>query len=355
MKLFYDSKKITLTRVFWHLLFWLSYLFFYGSVYGSLMDDFVMTYIEVSIYIPVRMAATYFTVYALISRYLLNRKYVEFVGFFLVSVAFFGLVQGYIYQYITFPLFRTDYTNENIWDWPIVFKGIINIYSVAAIAAAIKLWKQWYQNQQINQQLITENLEAELKMLKAQVHPHFLFNTLNNLYALTLKKSDTAPDVVLKLSELMNYMLYESNTKKVSIEKEIKMVKDYIDLEKLRYGHRLDVKIEVHGINSSIQIPPMLIFPFVENCFKHGISTNIDQSFIKLKLDCTNGQIRLNVSNNKSCDNPMDIAGYQEGIGLKNVARRLELLYKDKHKLELFDTENEFIVDLHINTNDKME
>lgn len=351
MNLFYDSRKITTERIIWHVVFWISYLLFYGSVHGGIVHDYIQTYIEVSIYMPVRMAATYFTVYILVVKYLQKRRYVGFAVLFIISVAVFGFIQRWIYYYITFPRYRPEYLDDPFIYWPMIFKGVINLYTIVAIAAAIKLWKQWYRNQQTNQNLEKQKLEAELKLLRAQIHPHFLFNTLNNLYALTLKKSDKAPEIVLKLSELLNYMLYECNAPKVSLEKEVKLIKDYIDLEKLRYGERLNVKTEIKGNIIGIQIAPMLILPFVENSFKHGVSVNLENPFVNIKLSVDNYQLSLIVENSKEIADEKDNRGYKEGIGLKNVKRRLELLYNSNYSLNIFDMKDRFRIELEVSIN----
>ena len=215
-------------------------------------------------------------------------------------------------------------------------------------AAFIKLLIQWYNSKQQNQLLARENLETELKFLKSQIHPHFLFNTLNNLYALTLKKSDKAPETVLKLSELLDFMLYDCNASKIYLHKELQLVKNYIDLEKLRYNDDLTIQFDVMGEITKTEIAPLLILPFIENCFKHGISEQTDSSWINISLNVKNNLMTLVVENSRSTKSQEDHKGYKEGIGIENVRRRLQLLYTGKHKLEISEVDHIYSVKLEL-------
>jgi two-component system LytT family sensor kinase len=228
---------------------------------------------------------------------------------------------------------------------PKIIKMFVAIYPVTFFAVAIKLLKYWYINQQQQQVLAQEKLQAELKFLKTQIHPHFLFNTLNNLYALTLKASPKAPETVLKLSELINYMLYECAGDEVLLSKEVKFIRNYIDIEKMRYGDKLDVDIRVHGETSDRKIPALILLPFVENCFKHGASETLQLSWVKITIDNQPNLIVIKVENNKNGENAVQ---KKEGIGIQNVKRRLDLLYNGKHELKIINGKETFLVILTI-------
>jgi LytS/YehU family sensor histidine kinase len=221
----------------------------------------------------------------------------------------------------------------------------VAIYPATFIAVAIKLLKFWYANQQAQQVLIQEKLQAELKFLKTQIHPHFLFNTLNNLYALTLKKSDRAPETVLKLSELINYMLYECTSDEVLLDKELKFITNYIDIEKMRYGDKLDVDIRISGEAHERRIAPLILLPFVENCFKHGASESLQRAWVKVSVDLQPTLMVLKVENSK---NGKYAGSTKSGIGIQNVKRRLDLLYPDRHELKIINGEETFLVILTI-------
>jgi len=233
------------------------------------------------------------------------------------------------------------------FSFQLVFR-ILKIYPPVILAASIKLFLEWYQDQQIFQQLEKDKLQAELKFLKSQIHPHFLFNILNSLYALTLKKSSKAPEVVLKLSELLNYMLYDCNSTIVPLKKEISLINDYIELEKLRYGKKLDIEINVNNKIGDHQIAPLLLLPFIENSFKHGVSKKVSDKWIKINLSILENELLLNVINSKNSKHNENEQDYTEGIGLLNVKRRLDLLYENKYYLEINESENEFEVNLQL-------
>jgi LytS/YehU family sensor histidine kinase len=193
--------------------------------------------------------------------------------------------------------------------------------------------------------LTQEKLQAELRFLKTQIHPHFLFNTLNNLYALTLKKSERAPEMVLKLSELINYMLYECTGDEVSLTKEIKFIRNYGDIEKMRYGDKLDIDIRVSGNVNDRKIAPLVLLPFVENCFKHGASEELQQSWVKVTIDVQPHVTIIKVENNKATINGI---AKKEGIGIQNVKRRLDLIYPGQHELKIINGQETFLVILAI-------
>jgi LytS/YehU family sensor histidine kinase len=190
-----------------------------------------------------------------------------------------------------------------------------------------------------------QHAETELNFLKSQIHPHFFFNTLNNLYSLTIQKSDLAPEIVLKLSDLMSYMLYESGAPTVPLDKEIANLENYIAIERLRFGDRIALTFEKEGDTGLVQIPPLILLAFVENSFKHGLKNNIRSVRIDIRLQVQPGHIFFNISN------PMEeeAAGEERnGIGLKNVTRRLDLLYGSLYTLDLTRTDDVFGVHLKI-------
>jgi LytS/YehU family sensor histidine kinase len=207
-----------------------------------------------------------------------------------------------------------------------------------------------YLMQQYSLNLEKEKLESELKFLKSQIHPHFLFNTLNNLYALTLKKSDKAPEMVIQLSNLLEYSLYSGKETEVELNGELKQLLGYIDLEKIRFGNRLIVNTEITGNTDGLMIAPLLLLPFVENSFKHGASNDLKSPFIDLKIKLDGNHLLFSISN--SCNGASGkFEDYKEGIGLKNVKRRLELLYPNKHSLEIIQKQDSFDVNLTMELN----
>jgi LytS/YehU family sensor histidine kinase len=224
--------------------------------------------------------------------------------------------------------------------------GLRGGLTVAGIAAAIKLMKYWYVKEQRNLQLQKENIAAQLQLLKAQVHPHFLFNTLNNIYSYTQKVSPTGSTLVMGLSDLLRYILHEGSKPAVPLNKELKMIEDYMLLEQIRYGDRLDINKELPAETNGLSIAPLLLLPFVENCFKHGTSQMLEQAWIRLAIDIDGNTLKMTLINAKV---PVKDEGKPDsGIGISNVRKRLELLYPGKHVLAIREEEDVFIVKLTV-------
>ncbi|MDD4645612.1 MAG: histidine kinase [Bacteroidales bacterium] len=337
-------------RLLLHAGFWVAYLLVNVITAVKYYPDrsLLSLILQPLLTLPVDVLATYFTAYGLFNWFLFKRKYLFFAITLLGSAALFIILQWVILHYITYPVFfpkRTYiYTFAKI-NW---FNSFTNIYLVVAVVSVIRLLKISFGQQENARALDREKTEAELKFLKSQIHPHFLFNTLNNLYALTLDKSDKAPEVVLKLSDLLNYMLYECNESYVLVNKEIQMLENYLSLERIRYGEQLDLNFQVTGEVAGKQLAPMLLLPFVENAFKHGVSKLRKEAHVNISLEINGNIMDFSVKNSCSVLPDQDISGYTEGIGLKNVQRRLELLYPDKHRLMIGQTDNEFSISLNI-------
>lgn len=226
--------------------------------------------------------------------------------------------------------------------------GIAGNLMVGLGTAVLKITLDWLRYQREKRELLTQNMQSEIRFLRSQINPHFLFNTLNNLYALTLKKSDAAPEMVLKLADIMRYMLYECNEKMVPLDKEVAYMQHYLDLERLRQPADADIRFTVSGHTSSVKVAPLLFVPFLENSFKHGLSHNIHGAgFVHISLDATPEKITFRIENSKPVrvDVPPALNG---GIGLMNVQYRLKLLYPDAHNLMINDKPAVFSVKMEL-------
>lgn len=335
-------------RIFLHVLFWVAHVVFYATLWGSFEENYKQTFFEQLIFLPGQLIFTYFVLYFLLPRYILAGQYTAFIIIFLISSFAVGTLQRYIAFQIDYPLYYPEALKDPFFYFPKIVKFFVGIYPVVFAALTIKLLKYWYANQQAQQVLTKEKLEAELKFLKTQIHPHFLFNTLNNLYALTLKKSEKAPEMVLKLSELINYMLYECVADEVPLNKEVKFIQNYISIEKMRYGDKLEVDVRVQGDTASSRLAPMIILPFVENCFKHGASEELQQGWVTVQIEASPETILIKVENSKAhTENNHN----GTGIGVQNVKRRLSLLYPNRHELKILDGKETFLVILTIQQN----
>jgi len=327
-------------RVWWHILFWVVWYFFYIVTYSvGVIEKY--QFIQNLYLLPVRMIITYSLIYWILPRFLFTRKYPLFAFLVVLNAIVFGLA-----IYVVLGMANGFKFQESL---PFIRPLVLN-YQIPATAAAIYMFKRWYLIQQYTLNLEKEKIESELNFLKSQIHPHFLFNTLNNLYALTLKKSDKAPDMVIQLSHLLEYTLYSGNKTEVELQDELKQLLGYIDLEKLRFGKRLKTNIEITENVDGLMIAPLLLLPFVENSFKHGASNDMKSPFIELKADVEENQLLFTVINSYRNETGK-FESYKERIGLKNVKRRLELLYPKKYSLEINQKEETFEVILKLELN----
>jgi LytS/YehU family sensor histidine kinase len=222
---------------------------------------------------------------------------------------------------------------------------LLDIGFVAGGAVALKLLRIQLAGKEREKNLVKEKLGAELKFLRNQTNPHFLFNTLNNIYALARKKSDDTADTVMKLSKLLRFMLYESGKDLITITEEIKMLNDYLELEKIRYNERLAITFNKEIDNGAQTIAPLLLLPFIENAFKHGVSETRFNSHIYIDMKLKSGRLAFNIENSKENGNADAV---KDNIGLSNVRRQLELMYKE-YSMEVQNGNNLFKVLLTIN------
>jgi len=321
---------------------YLAYSLTYGGYWGHYYEEFA---INLTL-LPVRILGTYTLIYLLLPLILKRKQFVTFSVLVSIHAFLYGfLIWLTLYYANLFPSY-SDYSQYPVFYIPKIFNKIISNYGIPVLAATIVIFKKWYIDEQKTKKLVQEKLEAELKFLKSQIHPHFLFNTLNNLYALALIKSEKTPDVVLKLSGLLDYMLYNSNEKLVSLEKEIEILESYLELEKIRYDKRLDLQYHVEGNVKNKQIAPLILLPFIENSFKHGASNDRTTPKVNINIRVTDEYLNLYVFNSTPVKNNDE--KISEGIGLKNVRRRLELIYSDAHQLYCVQKPKQYEVDLKI-------
>ncbi|HEU5164905.1 MAG TPA: histidine kinase [Chitinophagaceae bacterium] len=227
----------------------------------------------------------------------------------------------------------------------VMVSGKGSLVATGAVCS-IKLMKHWHLKEKRNLQLLKENAESQLKLLIAQVHPHFLFNTLNNIYSQTQTESSKGSKMIMQLSDLLRYILSEGNKTLVPLNKELQMLADYINLEKVRYGNKLDLHVSVPGNTGNLQITPLLLLPFIENCFKHGASKFLTHPWINLKIELKGTTVFMKLMNGK--DTNLKEEPLKLGTGIENARKRLEFLYKDKHELRITDEPEVFVVNLKL-------
>ena len=222
--------------------------------------------------------------------------------------------------------------------------GILCLLAHGGIPMIIRFFKLWTWKQRDWLRAQQEKITAELQLLKAQVHPHFLFNTLNNIYSFSLDRSSKTPGLILKLSSLLGYMLYDCKAEKVRLEKEVEIMKNYIDLEKERYGNKIEISWKEEGHITDKFISPLLMLPFLENAFKHGASEQIEKPWLEVDIAVTGDLLSFEITNSKNEDGLYS----ENGIGVNNVKNRLKFLYPERHELNIKDEGDFFVVSLMV-------
>ena len=330
-------------RILLHFLFWLFYVLFFGSIYGKYGNDYTWYLFESLCMLPFVMIATYTTIYVLLPFYLKKRNLVLTVLLLAVLIVSVTLGERIFLRKIN----QLPITFDTLFGVTFLYLMLETNFMVA-IAFTIKFVKKWKLQQEEKFEIEKQNLQAEMNLLKTQLHPHFLFNTMNNLYALSLEESAKTSEGIAKISDLLRSVLYECNEVEIELIKEIKLIENYIDLEKMRYGNRLKLTFDVQIHSPTFKIAPMLLFTFVENCFKHGSSNDPGNPYINIKITTSENELIFLAENSKIVDSKTKAETKNAGIGLKNAQKRLDIIYGERHKLKITDSSNKFEVYLSI-------
>jgi sensor histidine kinase YesM len=349
-------------RIRRHIFFWLGMWIFLiityppagslGSHHTLVEDGIVRWYGMVTIrclfFLLSQIVFTYAVLYVLIPASLWKRKYLLFAGLLLLLVIVMAWLRYTLFVFVYNPLMLAldfDTSSREL----ILRQSIDQIVDGPAFVSwtiiSLKIYSGWQKTQKDILRLRAENASAELQLLKAQVHPHFLFNTLNNIYSFALDRSPQAKRMIKKLESILRYMTEECEQPLVSLEAEISTIEDYLELERIRYGNSIDMQVEINGDRHGKTIAPLLMMPFVENSFKHGTSKILRSPWIKLFIQADDDRVHFLLTNSKPATEP---ATGKKGIGLSNVRKRLELLYPSDHLLSIESTPNTFTVNMQI-------
>ncbi len=341
-QLIVNLKTFILRYKLYHLFFWAIYLVS-AAIFLPVSKNIGLTIIKQLPIFVLHAIVVYGNFYILIPRFLLVRNYLSYViGVVLLVFS------------VTFPiaiLFHIIIENHEfqsmVWSPVFLYLLALSVLFSVILTMLLKFLKQWYEDQRISRELTKVQLETELKFLKAQINPHFLFNSLNNLYALTLKKSDLAPEVVLRLSDILRYVLYDTNLGSVDIQKELSHLRDFIELEKIRLGDRVKISVDIVEPPVDMNIEPMLYLTLLENAFKHGSNGLTDEAWVNVNGYPTLDGYSMKIENSitKGIVKAKSEIG---GIGLENLKKRLTLTYGDKFNLNINHLENSYSVLLDI-------
>ena len=352
-----------------HLSFWLCWYLFMVYLYSFTPSPILakldfwqrigINSVESLWYMLPAVFLAYCLIYLVIPKLVIPAKYFKatlaVIGLLLLTGGLSALVSLTIVEYLRqqylldhpdlLPgIVQTPFTIQLFMAW---ISGLRGSITIGGLAAAIKLMKYFYEKQQQALLLEQEKAVAELQTLKAQLHPHFLFNTLNNIYSHTQDKAPVAANMLIGLSTLLRYMLYSCNAPLVPLKQEVNMLLEYIDLEKQRYGNALDVAVQIPVIDPKLMVAPLLILPFIENCFKHGASNMVEKPWINMLIHVTGETMHLKLINGMAAGTTFQSGG----IGIENVRNRLALLYPHRHTLQIMAEEEMYIVNLDIEIN----
>ncbi len=331
--------KLNWQRISLHVLFWAVYVPLNAILScilsrKALEDGFQESIIGEAFSLPVKLLLTYFIFYYVIPLYLDRNKIWKLVG--LLLLAFFVATVLYRLEiaFVFLPIFKPDEVYNFVNPRGLLLTEF-DLFITLAAAVTIKMIRVHYKSLEFEQELMREKLQSELSFLRAQTNPHFLFNTLNNLYVLARKKSDKTPDAIMMLSKIMRFVLFECRAPRIAVSDEVKVIQDYIELEKLRYNKRLTIDYQEDMDNPNTAIAPLLLLPFVENSFKHGAGGTTGDVHILICIILRNNQLSYTVQNTLDPDYISSEKVNYSGIGLRNVERQLDLLYPDHHQLDI--------------------
>ncbi|MBN8824994.1 MULTISPECIES: histidine kinase [unclassified Spirosoma] len=338
------TRDVTFNAVFWLFYFLYQWLGL-ASLYGNYHDYFI----NACMALPVAFIFSRLAVHFLIRKRLAETsQIVDWVYVVLISLVLL-VIRRYINYYFLYPKYFPQAQRMPFLSAGKMLVEFVNLYTVTGLYALYYFIQSWYEERFRVHQLVQQTTKAELNLLKAQVQPHFVFNTLNNIYSTALTSSPETATLIAHLSGFLEYNLYESNQATVPLATEISYIEHYIELQKNRYGPKLDVSINVYTPIHDLQIAPLLLLPLVENCFKHGVTKSVGLSWIRIDIARQPGQFSVKIANSKDEQGAMPVSD-MGGIGLSNVKKRLSLLYPDAHELTSIDEPHAYLICLTINT-----
>ena len=338
--------KIIRNKTLQHVLFWMISYFVLLRFFAYSSELHTSDWIYAGLFHVPLVIAVYFNLRWFIPKFLNRKKYGFYSVSILVLVVLSALLLRFTFEVLTDIIFPGYYfiSYYELLDYA---KFAIVYLALTTLLKLSKGWFELYETKQLLERLKSEKLEAEISALKGQVNPHFLFNSLNSIYSLSIENEPVTSDFILKLSDVLRYMIYEANVEKVPLKKEIKYLENYIELQRLRVNENAEILVKIDGSLKDQMIAPLLLIPLVENGFKHGIKGETERAFIHIFIEIEGQEFQMHIKNNKGQVDEIDQSDFK-GIGLQNVKRRLELLYPKKHKIDIVETDKTFEVKLKL-------
>lgn len=340
------------------ILYWVLYVLFFTIMQPGMEYTYLTSFYIELISLPLKIVFVTIVLKVLMERFLFNNKIWLFVICYIPILFLFVVLQRLIDNYVNIDFFLAGWSKQPLLSYPSLLYNIIKFQFVATIPFSIKLFSYWAEEQKKAHAIREEKSQAELNFLRNQFHPHFIFNALNSLYSKILSKSEESADIVLKISSLLRFSIYDINAKAVSLDKEISYLKDYISLQRIRFDKQLDLSFTIEGDTENKIVEPFLIIPFVENSFKYCIGEQSATGWITISISILEDWLTLKIENSKDETTNHSNLHHPElnsnGVGLNNVKRRLQLLYPGNHSLKITSSEDSFFVFLKfkLDTND---
>ncbi|MDJ1482593.1 histidine kinase [Cytophagaceae bacterium YF14B1] len=344
------SALIPYRQVWAQSIFWIGYFLFEWLNTGAYLDNFQQSLCLITLQIPLLIVAGYWNLFVTIRHFLLSGRTTGFWVSLIASILVFGLLRRYINYTWYYPAYNIPGLEKPFLYWPKILAESMQLHLVVALFVVVDLVRHALNQQRLSERYKREKLAAEYHLLQSQVQPHFLFNTLNNLTSVSMHQPARLPHLLHGLAGLLSYQLHESNRPTVSLNKEIAYLNDYISLEQIRYGERLDVQTNFHELTnwSELMIPPMLLLPFVENAFKHGAARSETNCWIQLNLTQTGNRLVFSVENSVVDECPTIPT---TGLGLANLRKRLEILFPNNYELVTLQEDSQFLAVLKFTIN----
>ena len=333
-------------RVLQHVLFAAVSFFILLHLFKTGRDPIKVDYVYTVLFLVTMLPALYFNLYWVMPKLEKSKRWMAALTVLVFVTAFLVWLNVELFSRWSVWLFP-DYFFISYYS---PFEIALFFLAFLSITTLLKFSKSWFRVNELKQKLLEaekRGVQSELKALKAQINPHFFFNTLNSIYAMSLAKDDRLPGTVLQLSGLMRYLLYESKEDTMLLQKEISILTDYAALQLIRSGDNLHFKMNLEGEVTDQRIAPLLFMTFLENAFKHGAKGDVNQTYVLLTLKINRNKLEFRIGNNKGRIDPVENEEHR-GLGLENVKRRLELLYPDRHQLVISEDDKSYNVELDI-------
>jgi sensor histidine kinase YesM len=352
LSLFADRKTNRAMRtpkreIIFNLIFWLLYFLYEWLGLAALSGYYSLYFINACMALPLAFIVSYVTVHILIKHYYNKGQKIKFWIYQILFSISLLLVRRFINYYIIYPAYAPEVQQIPLFSFGKLIVELVNLYLITGIYALFYFVRSWYEEKQRVQSLQQEKTIAELQLLKSQVQPHFIFNTLNNIYSTALKTNPQTAQLIAHLSSLLNYNLYEAQQDFVPLTAEISYLNHYIELQKNRYGHKLDAAVNIYDDIDDLSIAPLLLLPLIENSFKHGVATSLAHSWVRVDVSRNENYFSVKIEN--STDEKIEQDDRKHGgIGISNVQKRLELVYPGAHELKFARQPHSFLAILKL-------